>query len=276
MKSGYIGDRIRVVSKVRAIRQHAENVPGSVSVSSSCSSSSSYPMAHDSEASSSGRKMDTAEVVPPYHVVHSSVGSSDNHCSELDEGEDKDEDTEPQSRDHAQIEESQTSDLAPDIPSVGSIGHDTRTCKPCMFVSSEVGCWKGVNCTFCHFKHGVRANRPCKAKRSRYRKLIERRALTLAGENLGGSPFEAAEACSLGQEQLVGSPRAAAVDGSEHEEVEEEEEEEKLISEQRKENHDGQEEFQENHDRHEEFQDQHKSLEEKKELTISDPNVQEL
>jgi len=58
--------------------------------------------------------------------------------------------------------------------SMGSAGHP-ENCKPCLFVFTKVGCQNGVICTFCHFKH-KRGNRPrpCKGKRNRYRKLMER------------------------------------------------------------------------------------------------------
>lgn len=60
-----------------------------------------------------------------------------------------------------------------EFPSEGSKGHANSTCKPCMFVHTAIGCYKGVGCTFCHFHHKGHARRPCKAKRERYRKLIE-------------------------------------------------------------------------------------------------------
>merc|ERR1711879_55240 len=36
-----------------------------------------------------------------------------------------------------------------ELPSIGSVGHSTGTCRPCIFVHSK-GCESGVNCTFCH------------------------------------------------------------------------------------------------------------------------------
>jgi len=58
--------------------------------------------------------------------------------------------------------------------SQGSAGHD-RNCKPCLFVHTKLGCANGMLCTFCHFLHrrGTKP-RPCKAKRSRYNKLMSR------------------------------------------------------------------------------------------------------
>lgn len=62
--------------------------------------------------------------------------------------------------------------------SIGSIGHATGTCKVCIFAHSKPGCSNGVACSFCHFVHkrGRRKNklRPCKGKRDRYRKLLNR------------------------------------------------------------------------------------------------------
>lgn len=38
----------------------------------------------------------------------------------------------------------------PEMPTVGSVQHDTGRCKPCAFVWKEVGCNSGVNCLYCH------------------------------------------------------------------------------------------------------------------------------
>merc|ERR1712176_548806 len=59
--------------------------------------------------------------------------------------------------------------------SLGSINHDTGTCKPCLFSNSKTGCQNGRMCQFCHFPHKRKDKpRPCKGKRERYRKLIQR------------------------------------------------------------------------------------------------------
>lgn len=39
------------------------------------------------------------------------------------------------------------------LPSRGSIGHATGTCRPCMFMRRLRGCIMGVNCNFCHGDH---------------------------------------------------------------------------------------------------------------------------
>jgi len=61
------------------------------------------------------------------------------------------------------------------FPSVGSALHVSGHCKPCVFVKSTAQCYKGIDCTFCHMHH-KRSNhpRPSKAKRSWYKRLIER------------------------------------------------------------------------------------------------------
>lgn len=76
--------------------------------------------------------------------------------------------------------------------SVGSAGHD-QSCKPCLFVHSKVGCRKGVMCEFCHFKHNRRSRpRPCKGKRNRYRKLLNRLEAGQQAED-GGSSDESSD-----------------------------------------------------------------------------------
>jgi len=38
----------------------------------------------------------------------------------------------------------------PEMPTVGSVQHDSGRCKPCAFIWKEVGCNSGVNCLYCH------------------------------------------------------------------------------------------------------------------------------
>mmetsp|Transcript_97553 Transcript_97553/g.281506 ORF Transcript_97553/g.281506 Transcript_97553/m.281506 type:complete len:218 (-) Transcript_97553:218-871(-) len=61
------------------------------------------------------------------------------------------------------------------LPSLGSAGHATRTCRPCAFARSAAGCKRGAACTFCHVisehSESVRA-RPCKGKRDRLKKAM--------------------------------------------------------------------------------------------------------
>jgi hypothetical protein len=62
-----------------------------------------------------------------------------------------------------------------DLPSIGAALHATGNCKPCLFVHSKVGCNNSAECSFCHFVHGrSHKARPCKNKRERYKKLVER------------------------------------------------------------------------------------------------------
>mmetsp|Transcript_39955 Transcript_39955/g.105291 ORF Transcript_39955/g.105291 Transcript_39955/m.105291 type:complete len:241 (-) Transcript_39955:4-726(-) len=61
------------------------------------------------------------------------------------------------------------------LPSAGSARHATGDCRPCAFMDKEIGCRGGLNCNYCHFEHGGRARvRPCKGKRERYRKCLQR------------------------------------------------------------------------------------------------------
>jgi len=61
------------------------------------------------------------------------------------------------------------------LPSIGSVGHWNKTCKACLFVHTKIGCQNGAICHFCHYVHkGKNTSRPCKSKRDRYRKLVER------------------------------------------------------------------------------------------------------
>lgn len=55
-----------------------------------------------------------------------------------------------------------------ELPSVGSAGHDGRSCKPCAFVGTK-GCDSGASCPFCHLCE------PGEGKRRRREKLQHRR-----------------------------------------------------------------------------------------------------
>jgi len=57
--------------------------------------------------------------------------------------------------------------------SVGSVGHDSGCCKPCMFLFSKTGCFAGTDCQFCHFSHcRSKFPRPSKGKRDRIKRLL--------------------------------------------------------------------------------------------------------
>jgi hypothetical protein len=51
-----------------------------------------------------------------------------------------------------------------DLPTVGSLGHKTRTCKPCAFLHTK-GCENGVNCPFCHLCNPGEKKRRLKEKK---------------------------------------------------------------------------------------------------------------
>lgn len=52
-----------------------------------------------------------------------------------------------------------------DLPSVGSVGHYLRRCKPCAFVT-RTGCSNGAQCSFCHLCQPGEKKRRRKEKRS--------------------------------------------------------------------------------------------------------------
>lgn len=66
--------------------------------------------------------------------------------------------------------------------SIGSMGHFNGDCKACSFANSKAGCTNGIRCRYCHFEHarirsGARNGkkmRPCKGKRIRIRKIMNR------------------------------------------------------------------------------------------------------
>mmetsp|Transcript_95286 Transcript_95286/g.246753 ORF Transcript_95286/g.246753 Transcript_95286/m.246753 type:complete len:238 (-) Transcript_95286:34-747(-) len=58
----------------------------------------------------------------------------------------------------------------------GSALHYEGRCRPCAFVRTDTGCRANESCRFCHFEHAVTRQRlrPCKGKRIRIHKLLER------------------------------------------------------------------------------------------------------
>lgn len=80
-------------------------------------------------------------------------------------------------------------ELLPQVPldeqgqqsSIGSIGHGAGSCRPCVFTSCKIGCQTGLLCEFCHLPHRRKGkSRPCKGKRDRHKKLIERMSETVS------------------------------------------------------------------------------------------------
>lgn len=61
------------------------------------------------------------------------------------------------------------------VPSLGSVNHAKGHCKPCLFQHTRIGCLKASGCEFCHYSHKRKDKpRPCKGRRERYRKLMDR------------------------------------------------------------------------------------------------------
>jgi len=74
----------------------------------------------------------------------------------------------------AQEAKFQATTLSDALPSVGSASHADGTCRRCSFFPKK-NCSSGYNCEFCHFMHKRRNRiRPCKGKRERFRKLVDR------------------------------------------------------------------------------------------------------
>mmetsp|Transcript_128490 Transcript_128490/g.411842 ORF Transcript_128490/g.411842 Transcript_128490/m.411842 type:complete len:240 (-) Transcript_128490:277-996(-) len=67
------------------------------------------------------------------------------------------------------------------LASIGSSKHGEGVCKQCLFHLRPGGCLRGELCEFCHIQHsGGARRRPCKAKRQRYKKIIEQQLMSLA------------------------------------------------------------------------------------------------
>jgi len=107
--------------------------------------------------------------------------------------------------------------------SVGTALHDSGTCKPCCFITSQPGCLNGVECDFCHMRH-KRSDRPRpgKQKRERFKKCQTRvydeaETKSLVGQNgaagrnrqlSAGMVYDEAETKSLvGQNGVAGRIR---------------------------------------------------------------------
>jgi len=63
-----------------------------------------------------------------------------------------------------------------EVWSEGSALHEQGRCRPCAFVNTPTGCKAEARCRFCHLQHTSvkRRVRPCKGKRERLRRLVER------------------------------------------------------------------------------------------------------
>lgn len=60
----------------------------------------------------------------------------------------------------------------------GDQGHAEGTCRPCKYWVKKAGCQGGDDCQFCHLVHNAGHPgtkwRPCRAKRKRYNRLLQR------------------------------------------------------------------------------------------------------
>mmetsp|Transcript_10928 Transcript_10928/g.27382 ORF Transcript_10928/g.27382 Transcript_10928/m.27382 type:complete len:102 (-) Transcript_10928:225-530(-) len=66
------------------------------------------------------------------------------------------------------------------LASIGSSKHGKGACKQCLFYLRPGGCMRGESCEFCHIQHsGGGHRRPCKAKRQRFKKIIEQHLMSL-------------------------------------------------------------------------------------------------
>lgn len=60
------------------------------------------------------------------------------------------------------------------MPSLGSDGHLTKTCRPCHYIHTKAGCDNGSKCTFCHCKHSKRSRpRLSRAQRDQCKGLAQ-------------------------------------------------------------------------------------------------------
>jgi len=67
---------------------------------------------------------------------------------------------------HAASRRTGTPELgSPELPSIGSLGHSIRRCKPCAF-ATRLGCSNGVQCQFCHLCEAGEKKRRRKEKRA--------------------------------------------------------------------------------------------------------------
>lgn len=81
---------------------------------------------------------------------------------------------------------SSTPAAPPDLFDLGSSEHERGVCKPCAFAALD-SCAAGSFCRYCHLPHdGVRIKmRPCKGKRDRFKRLMDRIAEEIAADPLG-------------------------------------------------------------------------------------------
>mmetsp|Transcript_22405 Transcript_22405/g.76773 ORF Transcript_22405/g.76773 Transcript_22405/m.76773 type:complete len:261 (-) Transcript_22405:146-928(-) len=64
-----------------------------------------------------------------------------------------------------------------ELTSVGSMKHAEGKCKPCLYNYNGTPCAAGVSCRFCHFPHKTLGRvrlRPCKGRREKVKKALDR------------------------------------------------------------------------------------------------------
>lgn len=84
-------------------------------------------------------------------------------------------------RPHGLVQE-EASEIPPDdLPSVGSAGHFTKQCKPCVFLYNGI-CLKGVRCQFCHISHEADAYKRVRPSK-RTRNLLRQHNPQASGED---------------------------------------------------------------------------------------------
>lgn len=78
----------------------------------------------------------------------------------------------------ASLAKSQAPGPAVGIWTPGAEGHEDLSCTPCKFLFKAGSCREGEACNFCHLKHPSGHPklklRPCKGKRDRFRKMIQK------------------------------------------------------------------------------------------------------
>jgi hypothetical protein len=117
-----------------------------------------------------------ASVCPSSHNIN--VRADSRSCASDDGSEP------PAPRQHDRDHPSVDGETPLDLPSVGAALHSTGNCKPCLFVHGYMGCRSGAECQFCHLLHSRSSKaRPCKNKRERYKKLVERFLTNGSGGN---------------------------------------------------------------------------------------------
>mmetsp|Transcript_73179 Transcript_73179/g.152746 ORF Transcript_73179/g.152746 Transcript_73179/m.152746 type:complete len:176 (+) Transcript_73179:160-687(+) len=111
----------------------------------------SCPTSYVEEPESESSTIDTAERHPSKFV-----SGLPSWCRPIGKGQGKQTDVKAESTAQA---------VPTNLPSVGSAGHSTGECKPCVFLHVR-GCKSGPDCTFCHLCEAGEKKRRQKEKRT--------------------------------------------------------------------------------------------------------------